>query len=189
MRNCVNERRINTPLHLKQALSRAINLREVDLKVASFDDHDKLHFLTEFPFCLEGLQFLSKVTVHLSEHIWKLGYLGDLEYNKMVDGMMNHLSQRLGVRGIKMHTISKSKGLDPTRVYFFDDTTKWTWEAYPGQLMDWSKKLGRVWKFPFQRKMEIKPSRDVYLDMEQLFILEITWTRRYWIWELDYCHL
>jgi len=92
MQNCINQRRINTPISLKQALSCAINLREVDLKLASFDDHDKLHFLTEFLFCLEGLKFLSKVTVHLSEHIWESYYLEDPQYNRVADGMMNHLS-------------------------------------------------------------------------------------------------
>lgn len=186
MRNCVNERRINSPVSLKQTLSCAVNLREIELKLSSFDDHDKLHFLTEFPFCLEGAKDLSKVTVNLSKHIWELCYIKYKQYDKIVDGMMTHLSQQLGVRSQKTYTIPRDWDYDPARMYSADEIDKWIWEAYPGQLMNWSKKLGRVWKFPQERPQGWTPVEDTDMAVGQCHVLEITGRLRTWNWETDY---
>lgn len=181
MQNCTDKCRINSPHWMKQALSHAVNLREVELKIASFDDHDNLHFLTEFPFSLEGLKTLSKVTVQLPEKLWEMpSDLGFPQYDRIVGGMMNHLGQRLGVRGQKIHRFSQNPSDDPSRIYITDNTAKWTWEAYPGRLMDWSQGLGRIWKPPQPRLPASNPTTGRDLESEQIRVLEKTWLLRFW---------
>jgi hypothetical protein len=139
------------PLSLRRGLSLATNLREVDLNLVISDEHDRMHFLTEFPFCLEGCEVLSKLTVHIQKDISELG---DQLCNKVVQGMITHLNQRIGVRAYLDYEASKQRGHDNRVLYYTDEAECWTWEAYPEQVMDWSngKKLGRIWKFPKNRQ-------------------------------------
>jgi hypothetical protein len=126
--------------------------------LVSSDEHDRTHFLTEFPFCIEDCKALSKLTVHIRKEIWELD---DQLCNKVVQGMISHLNQKTGVRAHLDYDTSRQRGYDNRGLYYTDEAECWTWEAYPGQIMDWSKKLGRIWKFPKNRQ-QIWESRMKY---------------------------
>jgi hypothetical protein len=169
-----DRRKIHLPRRLKQNLSLAVNIGSVYLDFRHFDEHDLMHWLTEFPFCLEGFKSLTRLTINVPESVWELDHH---QYSRIVEGMMTHVSQRVGVRGEVAHK-ARQKWAGPSRIYQ-DENVKWIWEAFPGQLMDWSQQLGRVWKFPRARRHE-------WTLEEEERIWMITCRLRFWNWEVDY---
>jgi len=103
-----------------------------------------MHWLTEFPFCPKSFKSLTRPTVDLPKSVRELDYY---QYDKVVEGMMALVSQRVGVGGEVAHYPRRKLPNGTSRIYH-DENVTWTWEASPGQLMDWSQHLGRMWKYP-----------------------------------------
>jgi hypothetical protein len=125
---------LTKPYRVRHSFLLAENLRtfHLSLDYRHFHRFNAAHFLTEFPFWLEGCKALSKVIVQLP--IYR-GVLRTEERNQIVFGMMDLLYEKVGVEGRYVKTTE----------YGMAVAEQWEWEAPAGTYMDWSKGLGKKW--------------------------------------------
>jgi hypothetical protein len=128
---------LTKPYRFRPSFLLAENLRifHLSLDYRHFYRYNAPHFLTEFPFWLEGCKPLSKVTVELP--ICR-GFLRTEERNMIVFGMMERLYKKVRVEGRYVRTTE----------YGMAESEEWEWEAPAGTYMDWSKGLGKKWNPP-----------------------------------------
>jgi hypothetical protein len=96
-----------------------------------------MHFITEFPFWIEGCKALSKLTVELPI---QAQYIDVHRRDTIVRTMMKRLVKKVGVRG--NYVCTRPLPCDGNWIEV------WEWVAPPGTFMNWAQDLGRVWKNP-----------------------------------------
>jgi hypothetical protein len=125
---------LTKPSRFRSSFLLAENLRvfHLSLNYLHFYRYNAAHFLTEFPFWMEGCKALSKVTVELP--ICR-GFLRTEERSRIIFGMMKRLYKKVGVEGRYVRTTE----------YGMAESEEWRWEAPAGTYMDWDKALGKKW--------------------------------------------
>ena len=124
------------PTWFTSSFVHATNICEVTLRLDLHNlmyFNDKMGFILEFPFWLQGFKALKKVKVEIP-----ICFESKPRHYKIMHMMTERLSAKLGVKGVMVDQLGPQYNLR---------AEVWVWEVAEGEkLMDWTQELGRAWR-------------------------------------------